>query len=104
MFQIVSHGVKVLVINDNLMNFIPVLGISISEFHYSSDQNETQKAGMTQFSSVLNYYNADAGEWEPFIETFKVQFNIIEDKNTHKKIVQCECPTQININVTEKLI
>jgi hypothetical protein len=56
-----------------------VLGISISEFHFSSDQNDTQKAGQTQFSSAINFYNAEAGEWEPFIETFRVHFTIMEE-------------------------
>jgi hypothetical protein len=83
---VVSHGLKILVINDNMYNFFPVLVISISEFHYSSDQNDRQKAGMTQFSSALNYYNAEAGEWEPFVETFKIMFTIIEDTSTKKRI------------------
>ena len=95
---------QILVINDNLQNFFPVLGISISEFHYSSDQNETQKAGMTQFSSAINYYNAEAGEWEPFIETFKIQFSLMEELVNQKKMLQCELPSNLNINITEKLI
>lgn len=33
--QVVSYGLKVLVINDNKGNFLPVFGISLSEFFYS---------------------------------------------------------------------
>lgn len=43
--QIVSYGFKILVINDSQQNFFPVIGISISELHFSSDQNDTQRAG-----------------------------------------------------------
>lgn len=74
-----SYGFKILVINDSQQNFFPVLGISISELHFSSDQNDTQRAGQTQFSSAINFYNAEAGEWEPFIETFRVHFTIMEE-------------------------
>ena len=34
---------------------------------------------MTSFSTALNYYNAEAGEWEPFIETFKVHFTLMNE-------------------------
>ena len=33
--QVVSYGLQFLVINDNQGNFLPVLGISLSEFFYS---------------------------------------------------------------------
>jgi len=33
--QVVSYGLQLLVINDNEGNFLPVLGISLSEFFYS---------------------------------------------------------------------
>jgi hypothetical protein len=46
-FQVVSYGLKILIINDSQHNFFPVLGVSVSEFHYSYDMNETQKAGQT---------------------------------------------------------
>eukprot|EP00347_Sterkiella_histriomuscorum_P000566 403375355 len=103
-FQVVSYGLKVLIINDYLQNFFPVLGMSISEFHYSSDQNETQKAGITQFSSAINYYNAEAGEWEPFIETFKIHFTIMEEFKNQKRMMQCELPQSLSLNITEKLV
>lgn len=99
-----SYGLKIVVINDSMQNFFPVLGISISEFHYSSDQNETQKAGMTQFSSSVNYYHAEAGEWEPFVEQCRIHFTIMEEQVTNKRMLQCECQTPININISEKLI
>ena len=59
---------------------------------------------MTQFSSAINYYNAEAGEWEPFIETFKIQFSLMEELVNQKKMLQCELPSNLNINITEKLI
>ena len=59
---------------------------------------------MTQFSSSINYYNAEAGEWEPVVETFKVQFSLMEEMVCQKKMMQCELPNNLNINVTEKLI
>jgi hypothetical protein len=40
-FQVVSYGLKILIINDSQHNFFPVLGVSLSEFHYSYDMNET---------------------------------------------------------------
>lgn len=59
---------------------------------------------MTQFSSAINYYNSVAGEWEPFIETFKVHFTLNEDSRTNKKMFQCELPTTLSINITERLV
>jgi hypothetical protein len=31
---------------------------------------------MTEFQSSVNYYNAEAGLWEPFIETFLLQISL----------------------------
>ena len=59
---------------------------------------------MTQFSSAINYYNPEAGEWEPFIETFKIYFSINEDQVNKRRSFQCELPSNILINVTEKLV
>mmetsp|Transcript_23179 Transcript_23179/g.22659 ORF Transcript_23179/g.22659 Transcript_23179/m.22659 type:complete len:230 (-) Transcript_23179:2589-3278(-) len=102
--QVVSHGLKILVINDNMFNFFPVLEIVLSELSFSCDQNETQRAGQTSFSSMINFYNAEASEWEPFVETFKVFFSINDDQQSKRHILQCEVPNQLSLNITETLI
>lgn len=59
---------------------------------------------MTSFSAALNYYNAEASLWEPFIETFKVNFTLMKDHLTKKQMLSCECLTPISVNVTKKLV
>ena len=65
-----SYGLNMILIDDNQGNFFPVLNLSLSDFQYESDSDDTQASGMTEFQSSVNYYNAEAGLWEPFIETF----------------------------------
>lgn len=48
--QIVSFGVQLLLINDNKENFLPVLGVQLSEFLYSFGMKNNVKVGKTQIS------------------------------------------------------
>ena len=66
--QVVSYGLQFLVINDNGGNFLPVLGISLSELFYSYGLQAGNQLGKTNFSSSISYYNALAGSWEPAVE------------------------------------
>lgn len=45
--QIVSYGVQLLVINDNKDNFLPVLGVQLSEFLYSFGLKNNIQVGKT---------------------------------------------------------
>jgi|LauGreDrversion4_2_1035121.scaffolds.fasta_scaffold93036_4 hypothetical protein len=62
--------------------------------------NDSQKAGSTEFSSAVSYYNPEAGEWEPFIETFRLRFDFSETYQSKNKIYNLSIPTSLNINLT----
>jgi len=58
---------------------------------------------MTTIQGSVQYYNAEAGVWEPFIETFPLELSLKTDKKG-QTIFQCQCDTQITFNFTERLM
>ena len=77
--QIVSHGLKFIVINDIDNNFLPVLSTNFSNFKVQWDHNSKQSCIWTDLNSSINFFNVNIGVWEPFIEQFEVKLMINEE-------------------------
>lgn len=52
---------------------------------------------------MINYYNQQAAEWEPFIEKTKVHFQI-ESKMQDNKLIILRVKDNLNINITDNLM
>jgi hypothetical protein len=72
-----SSGGKVVLINDKDCNFLPIVAINFSPLSLgtSSDPN-IFNLGIGLKPSV-NYFNVKIGKWEPFIEKFTFDANIL---------------------------
>ena len=87
--QIVSHGLKLIFINDRNNNFLPVLSCNFSHFNVNMDYNERQSCIWTDLTSSCNFFNVKIGYWEPFIEKYNLKLMIkdelSEETNEQKK-------------------
>ena len=101
--QVMSYGMQVMIINDNCGNFMPVLGLSVSEMCYQYGQVAGVKTGKTHFSCSLSYFNALAGCWEPAIEKFNVTLKNMVGRDQRKNF-EVTMEKEININLTESLL
>jgi len=68
--QVVSHGIKLIIINDIDNNFLPVLSTNFSNFKVTMDSNVKQFCFWTDLTTSVNFFNVNIGVWEPFIEQF----------------------------------
>ena len=60
-------------------------------------------AGNTKLSTNMSYYNALVGSWEPIIEQFEVELNLIK-KDDGSKDISFKVDRDLNINITESLL
>lgn len=77
--QVVSHGLKLIIINDRDNNFLPVLSTNFSHFNIQWDHNARQSCVWTDLNSSLNFFNVNIGVWEPFVERFGVKLMMNEE-------------------------
>jgi len=68
--EVVSDGLKLIIINDRDNNFLPVLSTNFSDFSVHWDFNSKQSCLWTDLNCSLNFFNVNIGVWEPFIERF----------------------------------
>lgn len=66
--EVVSHGLKFIIINDLNKNFLPVLSTNFSNFNVKWDSNNKQSCVWTDLTLSVNFFNVNIGIWEPFIE------------------------------------
>ena len=102
--QIVSHGLKFIVINDKDNNFLPVLSTNFSHFNVQWDYNSRQSCLWTDLNSSMNFFNVNIGVWEPFIERFGVKLMINHELSANRQNTELKFSTPLCINFTEKLI
>lgn len=74
-----SHGLKLIIINDRDNNFLPVLSTNFSHFNIQWDHNARQSCVWTDLNSSLNFFNVNIGVWEPFVERFGVKLMMNEE-------------------------
>lgn len=99
-----SHGLKLILINDRDNNFLPVLSSNFSHFTVHWDLNQKQQCIWTDLNSSINFFNVNVGVWEPFVEPFNVKVMVNEEISAQNKNLQCNINTPLNINFTEKLV
>ena len=64
-----------LIINDIEGNFLPIMGVSLSELTYKLGTEEGgAKIGSTKLGLSMSFFNATACAWEPSIEQFSLNF------------------------------
>ena len=102
--QVVSHGLKLIVINDSDNNFLPVLSTNFSNFKVQWDHNAKQSCFWTDLNSSINFFNVSIGVWEPFVEQFGVKLMINQEVFAQKQNIQLTFTTPVNVNFTEQLV
>lgn len=101
------HGINVLIINDSLGAYSPILDINcIPEKLNIIDSKSLWK--LSCFLGIrANYYNPQIDVWEPFIEFFTFNIDVYNNANTNPEnqiigILDEKLP--FNINFTEAMI
>lgn len=81
-FEMVSDGIRLLVVNDFKGNFMPVLDFQLSDMHFEQSFDEKLKVmiGRTYLTASLSYFNTPAGRWEPAIEQVNMNFELTKGK------------------------
>lgn len=102
--QVVSHGLKLIVINDSDNNFLPVLSTNFSNFKVQWDHNAKQSCFWTDLNSSINFFNVSIGVWEPFVEQFGVKLMVNQEVFAQKQNIQLTFTTPLNVNFTEQLV
>ena len=97
-FELVTHKLQLIIINDHDNEFCPVLEFNFSEFQYVY-QADTGSSTKLSFQSY--YYNPQYSIWEPFIENMLVEFHMAEIND--KRSIQLRSLENFNINVSEML-
>ena len=70
--DIFLSGLRIVLMNEQSNTFYPVLDINISEVHFEKQSTMKSSRGSTATFFSWFYYNALLGEWEPFIENFRL--------------------------------
>ena len=102
--QVVSHGLKLIIINDIDNNFLPVLSTNFSNFKITMDKNAKQFCIWTDLTISVNFFNVTVGVWEPFIEQFTMNLMTSTEVESNKQNLSVTVATPFNINLTEKLV
>lgn len=102
--QVISYGLKLIVINDIDNNFLPVMSLNFSNFKVQVDSNAKQMCAWTDLKTSANFFNVNIGVWEPFIEKFTIKVMMNQEILAKKQNLQFAITTPLNINITEKLL
>mmetsp|Transcript_12940 Transcript_12940/g.14873 ORF Transcript_12940/g.14873 Transcript_12940/m.14873 type:complete len:279 (-) Transcript_12940:81-917(-) len=88
--------------NEQANTYYPLLDINISEVHFEKYIKSVSSKGQTSTYISCFYYNALIGEWEPFIENFKLFINIQAFDN--KSAMRIGTDRSLNINLSDVII
>lgn len=72
-FELVTHKLQLIIINDHDNEFCPVLEFNFSEFQYVY---HADAGSSTKLSFQSYYYNPQYSIWEPFIENMLLEFHM----------------------------
>ena len=101
--SIVSYGLQIIFINDYQGNFLPIFGISVSEFFFQSGKTGQKMEGNTKLASSSSFFNAPIGAWEPVIEHFEVEL-VYKKEADGTKDIKIILGSELNVNLTESLL
>jgi len=71
------------------------------KFQHQTEENE-KAVGETFLKFMASYYNAVAGEWEPFIE--KTKAHLLVDQYKGQDVLTLQFKNALNLNFTESLL
>ena len=64
--------------------FCPVIDFDIPEFvMHSNNENNTSSTNLSLQKVKIHYFNALIGDWEPFLENFNVDYELIESESVN---------------------
>jgi hypothetical protein len=92
-------GLRVVLLNDQGNTYSPIMDINISEIHFERHLEAKRSKGQTSLHLSLFYYNAQLGEWEPFIESFRLF--CFMDNMLNKSSIVISADKGININLSD---
>ncbi|OMJ85768.1 hypothetical protein SteCoe_12834 [Stentor coeruleus] len=101
-------GLNIILINDALTAYTPILDFSITigdkALSHSLIKGESSFNGTLQIWS--NYYNPIADVWEPFIENFLLEIEILSNKasNIKSQYVLSVASEYLNVNFSEVMV
>lgn len=95
-------GLRIVIMNEIEATYYPVMDISISEVHFEKNMNLNKSEGKTCTSLSAFYYNAQIGEWEPFIENFRLFITM--DTFSNKSCTTIKTDRAVNINLSDIVI
>jgi|LauGreDrversion4_2_1035121.scaffolds.fasta_scaffold41257_5 hypothetical protein len=93
---------QLVLINDYLNIFYPVLSVNLAHFDFKSVGEFGQYNGRCLVKAMVSYYNATASEWEPLIEKFKVELISNHYKGQIFHLISVK--NDFNVNVTTELL
>mmetsp|Transcript_43263 Transcript_43263/g.41639 ORF Transcript_43263/g.41639 Transcript_43263/m.41639 type:complete len:235 (+) Transcript_43263:253-957(+) len=102
-FRFQSMGLHIVIINDYNFVFYPVLSMTFQNFQYKRQQEGEESIGESTLKGMLNYYNAQAGEWEPLLEKSKVHLQIKKHGEKDMEIA-ISFKKILNMNITETMV
>ena len=88
-----------LIINDIEGNYLPIMGVSISELFYDMEIKQNYKIGNTCFGLSMSFFNAIACAWEPAIEQFSLK--VKQEEADGSKAISLDIADTLSINLTE---
>lgn len=97
-FELVTHKLQLIIVNDHDNEFCPVLEFNFSEFQYIFEEST---GSHTKLSFQSYYYNPQYSLWEPFIESMVLEFIMITGKG--ESTFQVRSLDTVNINISEML-
>ena len=100
--SLTCSGVHVYFINDFLDNFYPVISVSLREISYKRTIQEEQEMSEAMLQVRVQYYNINAGLWEPFIE--QLHLKLLVDKGRDAQFMQVKSEELINVDLSLELV
>jgi len=102
--ELVTNGLKIIMINDKDSNFLPIISLNTSPFSFDWKHDAQGRVVLGMVKASVNYFNVRIGRWEPFFEKFDLRLEgRVELEQKVERIEVC-LPSLLNVNITEKLV
>lgn len=96
-------SIELVVINEYQGNFLPMLMLLIERVGFNSDMTKIGESDKMKGSAGtairMQYFNAPVGIWEPAIEKFAIEVELLGNGKANKQIIKIADALNINVSV-----
>ena len=100
--------INVLIVNDRSTDLYPLLFMKLTEINLIMNSMKETESGTLLIAGLVDYYNLNICQYEPFIEQTVLTFDFsINKNNENKQFLSVELPNDkdiCNINVSGQLV